>query len=812
MRKRMKIFLIVSFLMLPMLLTACTSKYQQNTIICENQPFNEYRGILKAALPSCNIASQESDIFVYLNKGAAVEAFDAQAIPSHENGVALFWYPEYLATVVIAVDRDRSSAEIKSWADLGNCGERISMPGNTPYSGYVLAAVSYGIDGENFSLHHAAKLLEPIYRAKNLVFDDYNAPVLICFDYQAAALINSGRNLEIIVPSEGTLSFEKGLLSKEPIDMPDNRAVLINAGFRPVARQSDGYVYPDDSANNAANIGTYDKAVVLEDYMHLNIETINTLRIMRREIQGTYRYSSADGQEHQFVALIYIVAVILWTGSVSHRAMQKGVRRSAFICSALLVGWVLVRIFKYQIDTEGIMSRYSWYAYYIFELSIPLVLLWMALVIDKTENTLRPPGWWSYLSGINTALVLLVLTNDIHQLAFVMDIEGGNWSGDYSYGPVYFAAIFVIFAQVLVSQIIMVRKCRHSPRKRVFLLPALLYLVLGIYGAAYIMRIPFAWESSLTITVGIFALIYMEVCVQIGLVPVNRKYRMFFEQSPQNMQIINDEGNMVLTSAQAQPVDEAVWQGFKERPDEPLLVNADDLLFAERINGGMVIWREDIGSINRLHQGIEASMKQLRMANILLEREESIRSRLASSQARTSLFEALENKIRQQSEKLSYMLHNIPDGEARSLYIARVTLLVCYIKRRCNLFFIEQNSEETSANELIVYMDELAEFARVIGLKCFCNSTLTRKVSLRQVTLMYDLFYSLLDWLQNHGNISLLLQIVEENSNIVMRIMPSDDMSDFSPEREMLEEIEAAGGEFVRKPLYDADGFWLTFS
>ena len=803
MRGKRKIIFALLFLMLPMLLTACISEYQQNTIFCENTPYNKYASALKMQLFDYNIAEEGSDVFISLSRGGAAEAFDTQAQPAMGSGVASYWYPQYIATVVIAVDRSRTDADITGWAGLGTVDEKIGMTSVGPYLGHIIAAISYGLDGEDFSLHSAAGLLEPIHRNGRLLYDDYNAPILICFDYQAAAMNEAGRNMEIIIPAEGTLSFEKGLLSNYPIDMGNAGALLNGTSLRLTGEAGNTAGYPSNEL--------YNNAAVLNDYTHLNTEIRDITRLLRREIQRTYLYSSADGNEHQMVALVYIVAVILWAGSVAHRAMQKGVRRSAFICSSMLVSWVLVRIFKYQLYTAGVLSRYAWYAYYIFELGIPLVILWMALVIDKPENTLRPPNWWFYLSGVNIALVFLVMTNDLHQLALVMDIQGRKWGDDYGYGPVYFAAIIVIFAQVLLAQIIMVKKSRHSPRKFIFLLPAVVYLLLGAYGVAYILRVPFAWESSLTITVGIFALIYMEVCVQIGLVPVNRKYRMFFEESPQNMQIINDEGNMVLTSVAAEPIGEETWRAFCQNPDEAQLAGEDELLFAGKINGGMVIWREDISSINKLYRGIEASMEQLKMANILLEQEEALRSRLASSQVRTSLFEALENKIRQQSEKLSFMLHNIPGGEERSSYIARVALLVCYIKRRCNLFFIEQNSSQTSANELIVYMDELAEFAREVGFKCFCNCTLTCKVSLRQMTLMYDLFYGFLDWMQNRDTISLYLQILEEDSNIVMRVMPSGDMADFNLESEMLAEIEAEGGRFIRKPLYDADGFWLSF-
>ena len=791
------------FVMLILILSACASVPRQDFICCERDPYSSYSEILKSSFPSLAICRNESDMFQELNHGTATEAYDTQAVPALREGIASYWYPQYVATVVIAVDRDQTDAAISGWSDLAASGEQISMTRNRPHSDHLLAAISYGLEGDSFSLHSAARLLAPLYSQKSFAFDKYDLPVLICFDYQAAAMIKDGRNLEIIIPAEGTLSFEKGLLSNGPLVLPNSSDAFIPAGFRLTNGTCDGSIYPPDSS--------YVNAKILNDYDHLNAEIRNTTIVLRREVQNTHRHTTADGHEHQVFALLYIVAVILWTGAISHRAMQRGVRRSTFICGVLLVGWGLARIIKYSLFAPNTFSRFIWYSYYIFELGLPLLLVWMALMIDKPEERLYPPKWWFAMLGVNTALILFVLTNDMHRLVFNMDLSGTLWEEEYSYGPVFYAIIAVIFLQILLSQIIMFRKSWQSPRKHSYLFPVALYLLIAIFCAAYAMRLPIVLGTDFTIVAGVFVLLYMEVCARIGLMPVNRNYHRFFTYSPNNMQIITSAGDTALASVVVNPIDESIWKGFCENPDEPQAAGENEMLFAGRIRGGMVVWQEDIRSINRLLGEIEISTEQLRRTNALLEQESVIRGRLAVSQARLSLFSALEKEIRMQSEKLSQMLHSIPAGENRNAYISQVALLVCYMKRRCHLFFMEKNNEETTAAELIVYLDELAEYARASGLRCLCNCILTGPVCLRQATLMYDLFYALLEWQQEHSNGSLFVQLLEEDGAAVMRVMPSGDMTEFCPEPEFLHDLETAGGSFSRRLLDDADGFWLTF-
>ena len=744
----------------------------------------------------------EADIFMNLIRDTTSEAFDTQAIPAIENGIAAYWYPKYLATVIIAVDRGKTDAEINGWHDLAALEEQIGMTSKGPYLSHILAAVSYSFEGDEFSLHTAARFLSPIYKQERLVFDNYDLPILICFDYQAANMIKSGRNIEIIIPCEGTLTFEKGLLSNNPLDVSDSPDILIDTGFRLIDGSCDKKLYPPTD--------TYKHAVILSDYTHINTQMQDTTKILRREIQNIRLYTSADSHEHQIFALLFIIITIIWVGFIAYRAMQRGVRRSTFVCSSLIVCWTVIRIFKFNLIEEDVLNRYAWYSYYIFQLGIPLTILFTSIVIDKTKDI--STKWWFYAAGINIMLIILVLTNDFHQLVFIFDKGSTDWSKNYSYRSVYFIIAFVAFLEVLLSQIIMVLKSWNSPKKLAFVFPLAIYLFMGIFCVCYALRIPVAWESDITIIIGIFVLLFMEACIQIGFMPVNRKYRQFFTHSPHNMQIINNSGDMVLTSVQARAIEKSMWHRFCENPDVPQAASENELLYSSHINGGMIIWQEDISSLNRLHREIEVSLEHLRMTNALLENEELIYSNLASSRAREQLFSALENKIRYLTEKLSHMLHNIPKDIGRGAYIARVALLVCYIKRRCHLFFLEQNSSYTEATELAVYMDELAEFAKGIGLNCFCNCIISSRVLLRSATLMYDLFYSLINSLKEHENISLFLQIIREDDLVVMRVMPSGDMTFFNPDTRLISEIELAGGSFFRRPLPDADGFWLTFS
>ena len=781
--------------------------------VCESAPYSSLAQVLRE-ISTEQVVQWENSILPRSGSNDIVEVYDAQALPALEQGLAQRWEPLYLATVVIALDRSQTDASISGWRDLLTAGEAVGMSDAEPSVWLSMAAISYALEGEDYSLTAAAKLLEGLYQRGNLRFDDYDAPVVICFDYQAAAMKLSGRDMEIVVPAEGTLCFQKGFLSHGigwdavsagavlPIGflLPD---ALIQAGFRLPDGRCDAELYPPAE--------DYERAVTPADYTHVNQMAQQTTRILRREVRHVRLFSSADGREHQLFALVYMIVLIVWTGSLMHRTMQKGVRQAVLVCSGLLVGWVILRMLKYQMNSTGIANRYAWYLYYLFQIAIPLVVLWMAWVIDKPEAAAKPPRWWLAMVGLGIVLFLTVLTNDLHNQVFVLDLSRSDWSSNYSYGPVYNLILAVLLLEVLLSQVMMLGKSRLAVGNGGRLLLLGLYLLLLAYSGAYILRIPLAWESDIMVTVGIFVLLLFEIYIRMGLLPMNSGYRHFFAQSPQKLRIMDATGRIVLSSVDAEPLDRPVVRQLMERGG-PVPFGKDSLLFGNRISGGMVVWQEDMSSLNRLQRQLELSVEQLNAVNALLRKEEEVRGQLAAAKTRTALLAGLEKEIRHHLHELSVLLLATPeDEETRKPYLAQVAMLVCYIKRRCNLFFPMQEDAGTVDTELAVYLDELAEFAGFAGLKAICVCKLAQPISLRRVTLMYDLFYTVLSRMPQQGGESVFLQVMEEDGEIVMKLL-LDETGGIVPEASFAAQLKDAGARLLVKELSGAVGVQLRFS
>ena len=689
-------------LLLILFLTGCGAKETENKLVASSEMLSPYAGIVLQTLPGYGLKTQAESIYAELPRGNAAACLDVQAVPAMEQGVGRYWYPHCLATVVIAVDRTRMDADISGWRDLSDSGAVVGMTTDAPLDRLILGAMSYGLEGQEYTKSEALALLERLYSQGELRLDDQTAPIQLCFDYQAAAWNRAGQDWEIIVPVEGTLSFAMGLMSDTPLEFERGLDETLLAAGLPLAdgRRPDGY--PDNRA--------YRAAVHPEDFARLLSVTEDTDRDIRRSVCHTRLYSSADRREHTLVALIVCAVAVFWMGTVLQRILRRDIRRTTVLVGWLVVSWSLLRLFKYQLLVPSHVSRLCWYGYYVYQLAMPLVMLWLAQIVDKPENSkrlLRP--LWPPLAAYILA-ELLVFTNDLHQLVFRFDLSG-DWSHDYQYGPGYFVVFLISLAFLLAAIVLLFRKSRHSRYLGARVFPVLFIAAILSYIMGYLFKIPLARDSDYTITICVLAMLFFESFLHTGMIPVNVRYGPLFAAAPLNLQLLDEEGQTVLAANGASPIPKSVWRRLRADMSRPLLRDRDTLLHAAPIRGGMVVWQEDVSALNRVRQEIQTSSARLEAANTLLREESEAKRRLLAAEAKAELYDELEREIPRRVSVLARLIQSLPQAEDHQRQTAYITLCLCHIKRRYNLFFLTRQGEPVLGDELGIYLDELAELA-----------------------------------------------------------------------------------------------------
>lgn len=617
-----------------LLLSGCSTPEAAPSLPPENA--DAFAEASQKALPGQTVVKAEGSrkrtVFYEAEQGNAAVCLDVQVVPAIQQGMEYIFTPQCLVTVVIAVDRDQTQAPIKTWSDLLQAGAAVHFPDTAPTQKTALAAVSYGLEGAAYTKEAGLSYLKDLQNNGCLQQNNSQAPVQICFDFEAVKMRQAGKNIEIIVPKEGTLSFALGVLSKEPV-CATSGAFSRDAGFRLPDGTADRSLYPEEAA--------YGAAARVADFDRFSEETQDTTRDFRRQILHTRLLSSADGREHILAFVYMTILIMLWTASALYRTFRRDIFRWIVTISALCCGWMLLGLFKYQLPHD-FLARMCWYAYYIPLLLLPLVTLYMAVRTDRPSK--KVPSWFWAAAALFPLLAGLVMTNDFHQLVFRFE-AGENWNDVYHYGIGYYPVFAYCLATFLGATILMIVKSAKSTKRYAVILPVLSVCLLIFYNLGYLLKLPVIRYSNYAQMFCLLVILFSESILQANLIPVNTHYRRLFAVAPFRLQLLDEEGKTVLSGKGKDALTQEQRKTVSRFPGTVLPKSKDILLHSCRISGGTAVWQENIIALNQLHAEIDLSIEKLQAANALLRRDSAVLREKSAVDMKAQLLAMLEKDL-----------------------------------------------------------------------------------------------------------------------------------------------------------------------
>ena len=121
------------------------------------------------------------------------------------------------------------------------------------------------------------------------------------------------------------------------------------------------------------------------------------------------------------------------------------------------------------------------------------------------------------------------------------------------------------------------------------------------------MRLPFAFESDMTVVITFIILAFMEVCLRSSLIPTNTKYKNLFKNSPLKMEILNNYFEKEITAN----FDYCLTDKQKDsiiNGKNPIKLDENTLLFSKKISGGYVVWQDDISQLNKMYSNTKTTV------------------------------------------------------------------------------------------------------------------------------------------------------------------------------------------------------------
>lgn len=442
--------------------------------------------------------------------------------------------------------------------------------------------------------------------------------------------------------------------------------------------------------------------------------------------------------------LIYLGLFSAWGFSVYQRVMQIQARKFLCLSAILMVLWVMIRAFKYYFVTSETAIRYLWYIYYLPMLLIPTLALFVALSIGKNEGY-RLPKTTFLLFVPAILLVVLVLTNDIHQCVFRFPNDVAMWTEEaYKYGWGYYLAVLWDISCGIAALSVMFFKSRLPKKRWVLWIPILVFLITVIYVVLYALGTPFAkaigWDVAIFECLSFT--VFFESCIQSGLIQSNTRYADMFRASRDiSVQITNNDYVVQYSAENAEPISREI---LEKAETSPIVLNDGKLIHNMPISGGRAVWTEDISELLSLQSELKETQEELKDRKSILEQNYKIEEEHKIVEEQNRLYDLLQSKTQRQIngiEKLVEDYRNTQSEEEKRRILARIVVLGSFIKRRKDFVLLTDYTPSLPESKLTNAFEESYRALELYGIKgTYFVKTGKEYVSGDILTLAYDFF------------------------------------------------------------------------
>ena len=435
---------------------------------------------------------------------------------------------------------------------------------------------------------------------------------------------------------------------------------------------------------------------------------------------------------------LYLLLFTLWGFSLDRRIIQRQTLHCLRLTAALMLLWLILRTLKYSVVTDLTAGRYIWYLYYLPMLFLPLLWVYIALSMGKSEDYRLSRGI-GMLSIIPAVLFLLVITNDLHQqvFAFKSGVPGLPVSGTYSYRPLYFICLGWMVGCMAFSLVCLFRKIRIPSGERKRITPFVLGCATLLYGILYLSGIPAVrwWFGDMNV---MFCLLYAaiyESCIRCRMIPSNTGYVELFEASTLAACIADRSGRIVLRSRAAGKDMTCPQEGQRiVRPDGMRISSAP-------ISGGYAVWQDNVRPLTELYARLNANKVEMECNKKKLQDAYLVQRSLYELTEKNRIYNELEAKHSRQTAQMRQMLARCEKSEPaeRRRLLKKVLLLGTYIKRSANLYFLSSEYQWLPQQELRLTVDEAVRALTACGTECGVIYRTTGPMRTSEVVRLFEL-------------------------------------------------------------------------
>lgn len=257
---------------------------------------------------------------------------------------------------------------------------------------------------------------------------------------------------------------------------------------------------------------------------------------------------------------------------------------------------------------------------------------------------------------------------------------------------------------------------------------------------------------------GMLFLVGLESNLQLKLIPNNIRYKRPFKNSNLNIEIVSDNGELILNTLNKIEIPSKIIEDIKANKTKD---NYYDKFQVLRITNGYAISKREIEGVKKLKEEIHNKNIELKKQQKLLINEQNVKQKLHDIAVKNQINEELEDNIKEKKEKIEKILNSSKIIDKKEL--SQIKLLVGYCKRIGTLVISTHNSEKFSLERIRIILDELLEDFKVKDIEATYVINYIITLSSMEMSNLYSTVFEVLSNIENTG----VLIIIKKVDNLI---------------------------------------------
>lgn len=468
-------------------------------------------------------------------------------------------------------------------------------------------------------------------------------------------------------------------------------------------------------------------------------------------------------------AALYLLLFVLWWYSLDQRIIQKSVLHCLRLMDVLMLIWLTLRTLKYEVVTDMTVARYLWYLYYLPIIFIPLLGVYIAIFLGKSENYQLSKKSW-LLSLIPAALFLTVITNDLHQQVFVFEsgIPGVPDNKVVFHRPVYFVILVWIVGCVCFSIVQLLKKNRLPSIGKRRMMPFVLSCVMLLYGVLYLLGFQVVRDvfGDMNVMFCLFYAAIYESCIHCRMIQSNTGYVELYEATTLASCIADQNGHILLRSRTAGENMVCPQEG------ESIVCPDGMRISAAPVKDGFVIWGDNVQHLAELRARLDENKRKKENNKKKLKDAYLVQKQLYELTEKNHIYDELEEKHKKQTERIKELLEQCRNAKPPKMreHMKEILLLGTYIKRSANLYFLSQEYEKLPQQELRLTIDELVRAMNSCEVECGVVYLTTKPIASKEVERLFELLKTIMEMTISELH-SLFISVSDQEMNLSVECM-----------------------------------------